>query len=81
VQVYPNPAHGAFTLTVPAVAGANKASVTLLNTLGQVVSTRTIALTAAGATAEFNTTGLATGVYSLTLRVGNETATRRVVVE
>ena len=41
---------------------------TLLNALGQVVHTRTIALTAAGATAEFDTHALATGIYTLRLQ-------------
>ncbi len=79
VQVYPNPAHGRFTLTLP--AGAGPAQATLLNALGQAVVTRTIALTVAGATSEFNTTALPTGIYALTLKLGHDTVTRRVVVE
>ncbi|MDO7873163.1 T9SS type A sorting domain-containing protein [Hymenobacter sp. ASUV-10] len=79
--VYPNPAHEQFTLLLPAVAGASQATATLLNALGQVVSTRTLALSACGATATYATAGLAAGVYALRLQAGKETATLRVVVE
>ncbi|MDO7873161.1 T9SS type A sorting domain-containing protein [Hymenobacter sp. ASUV-10] len=79
--VYPNPAHEQFTLLLPAVAGASQATATLLNSLGQVVSTRVLPLTAGGATATYSTTSLAAGVYALRLQAGAETATLRVVVE
>ena len=81
VSLFPNPAHGSFSLLLPPVAGAKEVNATLLNALGQVVSARTIALTAAGATAEFNTSALAQGVYMLRLTAGSETLTQRVVVE
>ena len=45
------------------------------------MSTQVLILNAAGARAEFRTATLAPGIYALTLRIGNETATRRVVVE
>jgi hypothetical protein len=80
-SIYPNPAQAAFTLTLPPVAGATHATATLLNTLGQVVNTRTLALPAGGATAAYSTAGLAAGVYALRLQAGGETATLRVVVE
>ena len=80
-NVYPNPAHGSFSLLVPAVPGAAKATATLLNALGQVVNTRTLALTAGGATTEYATSGLAAGVYALRVAAGNQVATIRVVVE
>ena len=80
-RVYPNPARGRFTLLLPPVAGATKATATLCNALGQVVNTRTLALTAGGATADYATSGLAAGVYALRLQAGAQTATIRVVVE
>ncbi len=78
--VYPNPAHDRFTLTLPPVAGAASATATLLNALGQVVNTRTVALPAAGATAEYATAGLAPGIYTLRLQAGGETTALRVAV-
>jgi hypothetical protein len=79
--LHPNPAHGQFALTLPPVAGATHARATLLNALGQVLDTRTLALPASGARADYSTTGLAVGVYALRLQAGTETATLRVVVE
>jgi len=81
VSLYPNPAHQRFTVLLPPLAGQREVRATLVNALGQVVHTRTIALTAAGATAEFGTQTLATGVYLLRLQVENQLLTKRVVVE
>ncbi len=79
--VYPNPAHERFTLTLPPVAGQQAVRATLVNALGQVVNTRTVALPATGTTAEYATSGLAAGVYALRLTAGNQAATLRVVVQ
>jgi hypothetical protein len=81
VSVYPNPAHARFAVLLPPVAGQHVVQATLLNALGQTVQTRAIALTAAGATAEFDTRGLANGVYVLRLQAENQVLTKRVVVE
>ncbi len=81
VSVAPNPAHGSFTLTLPAIAGQRAVQATLLNVLGQVVNTRTITLTATGATSEFDTHALAAGVYVLRLVAGDQTVIQRVAVE
>ena len=81
VSVAPNPARGSFTLTLPALGSQRVAQATLLNVLGQAVATRTIALTAAGATAEFDTHALAPGMYVLRLVAGAETVTQRMAVE
>ncbi|HET9503483.1 MAG TPA: fibronectin type III domain-containing protein [Hymenobacter sp.] len=81
VSVAPNPAHGSFTLTLPALGSQRTAQATLLNVLGQAVATRTIALTATGATAEFSTRALAPGMYVLRLVAGAETVVQRVAVE
>ena len=81
VQVYPNPAHGRFTVLLPAVAGQRAVQATLLNGLGQVVATRSIALTAAGASSEFDVQSLAAGVYALRLQAGSQVITQRVVVK
>ncbi len=80
-SLFPNPAHGRFTVLLPPVAGQHMVQATLLNALGQVVNERTVALQAAGATAEYDTTDLAQGVYTLRLRAGSETATLKVVID
>ena len=81
MSLYPNPAHGRFTVLLPPLAGQREVRATLFNALGQAVLARTIALNAAGATAEFQTAGLAAGVYTLRLQADNQTLTKRVVLE
>ena len=77
VGLYPNPAHRAFTLDVPA-GNLRTATATLHNALGQTVQTRQ--LSAAGSTT-FDVSGLAAGVYSLELKAGDTLVVKRVVVE
>jgi hypothetical protein len=81
--VYPNPAHGRFTLSVPALPGTPAVQVTLRNQLGQVVlPTRRLPLSATGAMAEFATEQLAPGVYLLQISgEGIAPVVKRVVVE
>jgi len=81
VTVYPNPAHGRFTVLVPAVAAAPAVQAELLNTLGQVVRRQSASLPAAGATLTVETTGLAAGVYTLRLTAGASTLAKRVVLQ
>ncbi|MDO7851762.1 T9SS type A sorting domain-containing protein [Hymenobacter convexus] len=81
VSLYPNPAHGSFTVLLPPLVGQSGVRATLLNALGQQVQARNIGLTAAGATAEFNTSNLAAGVYVLRLQADSQVLTKRVVVE
>lgn len=80
VNLYPNPAHQAFQLNVPA-GSLTKASATLTNALGQVVLKRQLSLPVAGGAADFNVSSLAPGVYSLTLKSGDDLVVKRVVVE
>ncbi len=80
VGLFPNPAHQNFQLTVPA-GSLHAATATLRNTLGQVVQSRQLSLPVSGGTAEFNVSSLAAGVYTLTLKSGNDFIVKRVVVE
>ena len=81
VSLYPNPAHDAFAVPVPAVAGAAQVQATLLNALGQVVRQQSAALPVGGAQLTVPTAGLAAGVYTLRLMAGAATLAKRVVVE
>ena len=81
VQLYPNPAHGSFTLLLPAALGRTPVAATLYNQLGQVVVRRTLPMTAAGATAQFDVSSLALGVYTLQLQSGDAKVTKRVMIE
>ncbi|MDQ2769166.1 MAG: ice-binding family protein, partial [Bacteroidota bacterium] len=69
VQVYPNPARGSFTLLLPAELSRTPVSVRVVNQLGQLVLERTLAPTAASA--QFDASALAPGVYSLRLTSAN----------
>jgi len=82
ITLYPNPAHDAFTVLVPAGLGAATAQVELLNTLGQVVHRQqTAALPAAGARLLVETTGLPAGIYTVRFRAGAAAGTRRLVLQ
>ena len=81
LSVFPNPAQGAFTLALPALAGERTAGVTLLNALGQTVYSRTLELNAAGTQARVEVSGLAKGIYTLRVKTSQQTATTSVVVE
>ena len=80
ITLSPNPAHQRFTLSVPA-GSLRTATATLANALGQTVQTRQLSLPAAGGTADFDVSRLAAGIYTLTLKSGNDLAVKRVVVE
>jgi hypothetical protein len=81
VGIYPNPTHGSFTVTVPAVAGATQVQAELVNTLGQVVRHQLAALPAGGTSFNVSTTELAAGVYMLRLQAGDTTLAKRLVVQ
>ena len=81
VTLYPNPAHDAFTVLVPGVAGATALQAELLNALGQVVLRQTAALPAAGVQLRVPTAELAQGVYLLRLQAGESIVTKRVMVQ
>ena len=81
VQLFPNPAHGRFTVLLPAEMGRTPVAAVVLNPLGQRVAAQTVAMNAAGATAQFDLTGLAPGIYSLRLASANGQVVKRIVVE
>ena len=81
VTLYPNPAHSAFTVLVPATAGAAQLHADLLNALGQVVRRQEAALPATGARLVMDATGLAAGIYTLRLQVGATALAKRVVLQ
>ncbi|WP_460501099.1 T9SS type A sorting domain-containing protein, partial [Hymenobacter agri] len=81
LSVFPNPAHRAFTLSLPALGSVRTARVELLNALGQVVSTRVLTLNPAGTRSTLDVTDLPTGLYVVRVQAGTETATTRLVIE
>ncbi|MGY3088176.1 hypothetical protein ACVWYF_001209 [Hymenobacter sp. UYAg731] len=79
--LYPNPAHAASTITLPALPGMATATLTLRDALGRAVRTITLTLPTAGLRHELNLTGLPAGIYALQVQAGRNTAGRRLVVE
>jgi hypothetical protein len=76
--VYPNPSNtGQLTLRLNSSNGNGQAS--LLNALGQVVLTKALAVGTAEQT--LSTRGLAAGLYTLRVKIGQEVLTRKVVLE
>ena len=78
VQLYPNPAPGAFTVLVPAEAGTLGTQAELLNALGQPVRRQAAVI---GAPFMMETAGLAPGVYTLRLQAGTTVLAKRVAVQ
>jgi hypothetical protein len=75
--VYPNPSNtGQLTLRLSKLG---KGEATLLNALGQQV--RTQALSSSTAEQTISTRGLATGVYTLRVQIGDDVLTRKVILE
>ena len=81
LEVYPNPTRHAFTLSLPALGTARTAQLSLVNTLGQVVSQQTIGLTAGGTHTAVDVSSLPTGMYAVQVQVGGQTAITRLIVE
>lgn len=81
VSLYPNPAPGAFTVQLPALAAGTRVQAELLNALGTVVHRQQPALPGGAPSFRVATAGLAPGVYTLRLQVGAEALARRVVLE
>lgn len=81
LEVFPNPAHRAASLLLPAVAGATQARVELLNALGQQVRALTVPLAGAETHASLDLSGVAPGLYTLRVAAGSQGASQRLVVE
>jgi hypothetical protein len=81
VGVYPNPAHGRFTVVLPGLGQATSVQAELLNALGQVVRRQTAALPATGTQFGLEVADIATGVYTLRLQAGATTLAKRVVIQ
>jgi hypothetical protein len=79
--LYPSPAHGTATLLLPLALRGNSAStVQVVNALGQVVLTKTVAAGAAP-TVELLLTGLAAGIYIVQATTAAGLVAKRLVVQ
>lgn len=80
-DAYPNPASTQLYVPVTVKADAN-VSVSITNAIGQTVATQNLGHVAAGqkATAKFNTSALANGVYFYTVEANGQRLTQRFAV-
>lgn len=81
VVAFPNPARGRATVRVPAVPGAARAALALLDAQGRMVRTQNVPLPAAGATAEVALQGLVPGFYHVLVQAAGRRAVQPLVVE
>ncbi|UOQ53442.1 fibronectin type III domain-containing protein [Hymenobacter cellulosivorans] len=82
VSVFPNPSStGTVTLRIRGAEQTKAVQATLLNALGQQVLTQSVAVQAGAVEAPLSVKGLATGIYTLRVKVGDYTITRKVVLE
>lgn len=81
VELYPNPAHRAVSLLLPALPGAPAAQVSLLNNLGQVIQTKQVLLNATAAQAQLDLTDVVPGLYTIRVAVEGQVASQRLAVE
>ncbi|GAC1602630.1 MAG: hypothetical protein NVS3B25_31000 [Hymenobacter sp.] len=80
-SVYPNPAHGTATLLLPLALRGNQATaVSVVDNVGRVVLTRTLAVGAAE-TLELPLASLSSGVYTVLARTSAGLVAKRLVVE
>lgn len=79
VLVYPSPAHDRLWLSRPANLAAQPLTITLLNTLGQVVRRQMVPATASDAS--LSLAGLARGIYTVRVMSAAGSVSRRVAVE
>lgn len=77
INAYPNPANNQLTVSFD-IAGANNATVTLVNAIGQKVASKTVN-NGAGNVA-FNTAALPAGVYFYTVEANGQQSTGRVSI-
>jgi hypothetical protein len=81
IGLYPNPARGSVTLSLPAALDRQPVAVSVINALGQQVLSRVLPATRSAAQFALPLTGLAKGVYTLRLTTPEGLVTKRLVVE
>ncbi|MBF9142656.1 endo-1,4-beta-xylanase [Hymenobacter properus] len=80
VALYPNPAHGSVSLSLPAALGSQAVAVSLLNALGQTVLHQTLPAST-DLLRPLSLPGLAPGIYTVRLQTAAGTVSKRLTIE
>lgn len=81
LELWPNPAHAATMVHIPAIARATQATLVLRDALGRKVRTERVSLPAGGVVHEISVAGLPAGIYVLQIQAGTATTVRQLAVE
>jgi hypothetical protein len=81
IDVFPNPAHATTQVRLPAAIGSKPTQLTLLDVMGRVIRTQTLAPSSSELPHELSLTGVAAGFYLLRLEGAASSTTCRLVVE
>lgn len=79
-DVYPNPSSSKAFINVSSPVDNNNVKMTLMNTLGAIVSTKQLELNAGKNTVAIDVDAVTSGVYLMTLSSGNAVITRKITV-
>jgi hypothetical protein len=81
VDLFPLPAHGQFTLTIPARASSSTLVLTLVDAIGRAVLKRSLSLASTATTIAIDVAQLPPGIYTLQGVANEQLFTKRVVLE
>jgi len=78
VKLYPNPGSGVFTLEIPAID--NIVTISVENSLGQVIYTAVVEANQTGSAQQLNLTSATSGLYFVKITSNNETLVSKLIV-
>jgi hypothetical protein len=81
VSVFPNPAAGSVTVSLPASLASQPIATSLLNVLGQTVRRTVLPAGSAAEARTLSLSGVAPGVYSLRLETADGVVAKRLVIK
>ena len=79
-NIYPNPAHNQFTVTVKGNENAST-TVSIVNTFGQAVSQKVVSAQKGNINVQFSDLNLPAGIYYVKYNVGTKTVVKKVVIK
>jgi flagellar hook assembly protein FlgD len=80
VSIYPNPSEGAFTIEITSSSNDQRATLELMNALGQIVMSDRVVTTAGLNRYEWNGALLPKGVYFMRVKNGNTITVKKLEI-